>query len=390
MPGSSPCHSLAVVLAPLIAGAALMVASAPPKAAAIEIETAAREAFLVDLATGSVLLEKDADRPMPTASMSKMMTMALVFEALDAGRLTMEDELPVSEKAWRMGGSKMFVEVGTSVTVADLMRGVMVQSGNDASIVFAEALAGSEEEFARRMTERARALGMTTSNFTNATGWPDPDHYSSARDLALLASHLIATYPHYYRIWSETEFTFNGIRQGNRNPLLYRDVGADGVKTGHTSEAGYGLTASAERQGRRLVLVVNGLQSVKQRAEEATRLIGWGFREFRPVDLFGRDEPVTQAAVFQGVSDSVDLVLANPLAVSVPIRERDGLRVRAELTEPVAAPITEGQQLGVLAVDVPGQEPFSVPLIAANEVEEQGFIGRLFSSLGVVVSSWLP
>ncbi|MGH6718645.1 MAG: D-alanyl-D-alanine carboxypeptidase family protein, partial [Alphaproteobacteria bacterium] len=227
-------------------------------AAAAGFETTAREAILIDDTTGAILLEKNADQLMPPSSMSKIMTVYMVFERLRDGSLAMEDELPVSETAWRMGGSKMFIDVGSRVKVADLLRGVIVQSGNDATIALAEGLAGSEDAFADQMTARAHALGMTNSTFKNASGWPHEDHLTTARDLALLASRIIRDFPDYYPLFAETEFTYNGIHQGNRNPLLYKDLGADGLKTGHTADAGYGLTASAVRDGRRLILVLNG------------------------------------------------------------------------------------------------------------------------------------
>ena len=256
-----------------LSAALLWPALAPPAQA---LETRAREAFLIDVTTGTVLLEKDADVSMPPASMSKIMTAYLVFGALKEGRISLDDKLPVSEKAWRKGGSKMFVEVGSEVSVEDLLRGVIVQSGNDACIVLAEALAGSEEAFAEQMTRKAREIGMEGSTFTNSTGWPDPNHRMTARDLAILAERMVQDFPDFYHYYSEREFTYNGIRQGNRNPLLYKNLGADGLKTGHTEEAGYGLTASAERDGRRLVLVINGLESIKARSEEAERLIASG------------------------------------------------------------------------------------------------------------------
>ena len=241
--------------------AAILAVVLPTQAATME--TQAEEAFLVDFQTGAVLLDKNADVRMPPSSMSKMMTAYMVFERLKDGRLSLDDELPVSEKAWRKGGSKMFVEVGDQVRVEDLLRGVIVQSGNDACIVLAEGLAGSEEAFAEQMTAKGREIGLTGSNFTNATGWPDENHYVTARDLATLAERIIVDHPEYYHYYSEKEFTWNDIRQGNRNPLLYRNVGADGLKTGHTEAAGYGLTASAMQNGRRLLLVVNGLPSVR-------------------------------------------------------------------------------------------------------------------------------
>ena len=386
---TAPMRLFVVVAAAMI----LLGAGQQPAAA---IETQAREAILIDVTTGSVLFEKDADVEMPTASMSKIMTMYMVFEALADGRLTLDSELPVSEQAWRMGGSKMFVHVGDRVRVEDLIRGVIVQSGNDASVVLAEGLAGSEAEFARRMTERARELGLTSSNFTNATGWPHPDHYSTARDLATLAARLIADFPEYYHYYSELEFTYgtdvssgDPITQWNRNPLLYRDIGADGLKTGHTEEAGYGLTASAVRDGRRLIVVVNGLPSESVRAEDAERLMEWGFREFEALPLFAADEVVDDAAVWMGSPDRVPMVLNDDLTVSIAHGARDQLRVLVRYDEPIPAPIAAGQQVATLIVDVPGMPTRQVPLLAAQEVQRKGFFGRVTAGAMHLVLGWL-
>ncbi|HYH18896.1 MAG TPA: D-alanyl-D-alanine carboxypeptidase family protein, partial [Azospirillum sp.] len=245
-------------------------------ARAATIETIAKQAILLDMTSSTVLFEKNADQRMPPSSMSKVMTMYMVFEALKSGRLSLEHTLPVSERAWRMQGSKMFVELHNMIKIDDLIKGVIVQSGNDACIVLAEGLAGSEPAFAEQMNKKAKEIGLTATNLTNATGWPDPNHYVTARDLAILAERLIKDFPEYYHYYSIRDFQYHGIKQGNRNPLLYRGIGADGLKTGHTDAAGYGLTGSAEREGRRLILVVNGLPSMQARADESARLIEWG------------------------------------------------------------------------------------------------------------------
>ena len=359
--------------------AALLWPALAPQAQALE--TRAREAFLIDVTTGTVLLEKDADVSMPPASMSKIMTAYLVFGALKEGRISLDDKLPVSEKAWRKGGSKMFVEVGSEVSVEDLLRGVIVQSGNDACIVLAEALAGSEEAFAEQMTRKAREIGMEGSTFTNSTGWPDPNHRMTARDLAILAERMVQDFPDFYHYYSEREFTYNGIRQGNRNPLLYKNLGADGLKTGHTEEAGYGLTASAERDGRRLVLVINGLESIKARSEEAERLIGWGFREFATYDLFQPNEQVEAAPVWQGSADAVPLVFPEGLKVTLSRQARREMTVKVAYTSPVPAPIEAGQEIGRLVIETGAGEPHRFPLVAGAAVERLGPIGRLFSSV---------
>lgn len=359
----------------------ITVNSGPLKA----LETQAREAILIDLTTGTVLLNKNADEPMPPASMSKIMTAYLVFDRLKDGRLSLDDKLRVSEKAWRKGGSKMFVEVGEEVRIEDLLRGIIVQSGNDACIVVAEGLAGSEEAFAEEMTRRAVELGMTGSTFRNATGWPDPEHRMTARDLATLAASLIENHSDYYHFYSETEFTWAGIRQGNRNPLLYKDVGADGLKTGHTEEAGYGLTASAERDGRRLVLVVNGLPSIKARSDESERLLQWGFREFDNYVLFRPDEVVEDVPVWLGANDYVPLVTPEGLTVTLSRAARNGMEVKVVYDSPVPAPIRAGDQIAMLEVTTPEGPPIQTPLLAGQDVERLGPFGRIVSGVKFLV-----
>ena len=349
--------------------------------AAATIETQAEEAFLVDFDTGAVLLDKNADQLMPPSSMSKLMTAYLVFDRLEDGRLSLDDKLTVSEKAWRKGGSKMFVKVGNQVRVEDLLQGVIVQSGNDACIVLAEGLAGSEEAFAELMQKRARELGMEKSTFRNATGWPDPNHMMTARELAILAKHIITDHPQYYHYYSEKEFTWNDIRQGNRNPLLYTNIGADGLKTGHTEDAGYGLTASAVQNGRRLILVVNGLPSIKARADESERLMSWGFREFDNYALFKAGDTVDEAPVWLGAEDTVPLVIANDLKVTMPRNDRNGMQVSVVYDSPIPAPIPAGQEIAKLRVTWPDGVPVEVPLQAGKDVEQLGPFGRIAASV---------
>ena len=359
---------------------AFVVAATAPFAASA-IETSAREAILLDAETGTVLMSKDPDAPMPPASMSKIMTMYVVFQHLKDGRLSLDDTLPVSEKAWRMGGSKMFVEVGNEVKVEDLIRGVIVQSGNDACVVFAEALAGTEEAFAEEMTRTAREIGMEDSHFANSTGWPDPNQWMTARDLSILAERMIEDFPEYYDYFAEMEFTYNEIRQGNRNPLLYRNIGADGLKTGHTEEAGYGLTASAKQGDRRLILVVNGLDSAQERADESARLISWGFREFENYDLVAKGETVDQAEVWLGKLDAVPLVAPRDIKVTMTRQARREMTAKLIYEGPVPAPIEEGQEIAKLEISAPDMEPMTIPLVAGQPVEKLGPFGRLIASL---------
>ena len=353
--------------------------------AAEAFETKAREAILIDASTGAVLLDKDSDASMPPASMSKIMTIYMVFEALKDGRLSLDEKLPVSEKAWRMGGSKMFVRVGDEVRVEDLLRGVIVQSGNDACIVLAEALGGSEEAFAEAMTAKARELGLTGSTFANATGWPHPEQRMTARDPATLARLTIENFPEYYPYYKEKTFTWSDIKQGNRNPLLYRSIDADGLKTGHTEEAGFGLTASAIRDGRRLILVVNGLSSMKERAEESHRIMAWGFREFENVELFQAGATVEEGDVWQGETDTVPLVATTDVTVTLPRKARGDLVVKVKYEGPIATPIAQGQPLASLMVTAPGIPDVEVPLVAGQDVARLGPFGRLVSGLKYMV-----
>jgi D-alanyl-D-alanine carboxypeptidase (penicillin-binding protein 5/6) len=346
----------------------------------------ARQALLVDFDTDAVLLERNADERMPPSSMSKLMTMYMVFDHLKQGRLRLDQELPVSERAWRMGGSKMFVEVGSSVKVEDLVRGVIVQSGNDACIVLAEAIAGSEQQFAEMMNDKARRIGLTGSTFRNSTGWPDPDHRMTCRDLAILAKRIITDFPEYYPYYSERSFRFNNISQDNRNPTLARVPGADGLKTGHTEEAGFGLTASARRNDRRLILVLNGMPSMRVRAEESQRLLEWGFREFDNVTLFRAAEVVEEVPVYLGERRRVPLVSQRDVTVTLPRAWRNRLQVRVHYDAPVPAPVSRGQPLGRIEVAGQGIPPFSEPLHAGMAVERLGLVSRIPAIIGHWIS----
>jgi D-alanyl-D-alanine carboxypeptidase (penicillin-binding protein 5/6) len=349
------------------------------------IETKAKQAVMIDFETGSVLFAKNADERVGPASMTKMMTVYLLFERLKDGRLSLESELTVSEKAWRKGGSKMYVEVGKRVKVEDLIRGIVVQSGNDASIVVAEGLAGSEEAFAREMTEKGRALGMTDTNYRNASGWPDPDHYTTVRDLAILARATIRDFPDYYHYYSEMNFTFAKIKQGNRNPLLYKKMGADGLKTGHTAETGYGMAASAIRDDTRIIAVTHGMTSMRQRAAETERLIEWGFREWARYALFDGGETVTQAPVWMGDAETVPLVIEDPLVISVMRKSRKNMRVKVVYRTAVPAPFSKGDVVARLVVTAPGMEPVEVPLLAGADVGERGMFGHFGAAVVYLV-----
>ncbi len=362
---------------------ALIVLVAPLAAQAFE--TRAKQAIILDYATGAELYAKNADELMHPASMTKMMTIYMLFDALKSGAVSLEDTLPISERAWRKQGSKMFVEVGKRVKVEDLVRGIVVQSGNDASIVVAEGLAGSEEAFAEQMTKKARELGMSNTTIRNASGWPDPEHISTARDLAILAAATIRDFPEYYPYYAERSFTFNNIKQGNRNPLLYRNMGADGLKTGHTEEAGYGLTASAKRGERRLVLVAHGMESVRERSQETQRLLDWAFREFNTYPLFKAGDAVAEAKVWLGEEDRVPLVIDKDVVAVMKRSARKSMKVVAQFDEPVAAPITQGAKIGTLKITAPDMPPIEHPLFAAKDVGPLGMFGRLRAAVSYLV-----
>jgi len=341
------------------------------------IDTVARQAIIVDAKSGLVLFEKNADEIMPPSSMSKIMTAYMVFKRLSEGSIKLTDKLPVSERAWKMGGSKTFVPLGEMIAVEDLLRGMIVQSGNDACIVLAEGLAGTEEAFAEMMVAEGKRIGLRSTTFKNATGWPDPEHLTTARDLSIIAKHVVEDYPAYYHYYREIDFTYNGIKQGNRNPLLYKNSGADGLKTGHTEAAGYGLTASAVREGRRLIMVLNGLPSIRVRAEESARLMEWAFREFGHYPLFTAGATVDRAEVWQGEAVSVPLTVAEDFAVTLPRKARPQMKVTAVYDGPLAAPILKGTPVGTLVVTAPGVPPIETPLVAAEDVPRLGFAGRV-------------
>ncbi|HWX49142.1 MAG TPA: D-alanyl-D-alanine carboxypeptidase family protein [Roseomonas sp.] len=350
------------------------------------LDTEARQAIMIDADTDAVLLEKNADERMTPSSMSKLMTIYVVFDMLKQGRLRMDQELPVSEKAWRMGGSKMFVELGSTISVQNLCQGVIVQSGNDACVVLAEGISGSEQQFAELMNDYGKRLGLEKSTFRNSTGWPDPEHKMTARDLAILARALIRDFPQYFPLYSERSFTWHGITQQNRNPLLGKVAGADGLKTGHTEEAGYGLVGTVKRGDRRLILVVNGLPSMRRRAEEPERLLEWGFREFENVVLFRAADTVESAPVYLGDQATVPLVGGKDLVLTLPRNWRRNLTVKLRYDGPVPAPVAKGQELGQLEVAGEGVPPMVLPLYAGADVAKLGLVQRIPSVLGRLVS----
>lgn len=361
-----------------------LLVAAPRDAEAFD--TQAEYAVLMDYETGTILWGKNADEQMHPASMSKLMTLEMLFNALRDGSVEMDDEFKISEHAWRAGGaasgsSTMFAELNSTVPVHAILRGIIVQSGNDACIATAEALSGSESAFAEAMTERGKELGLTNSHFMNSTGWPNPDHLMTAHDLAVLARHLIADFPEYYPIFKETDFTWNGIKQGNRNPALYLDPSVDGLKTGHTEASGYGLVASAKRKDQRLILVLNGLPSEKARADESVRLLDWGFRSFKHYKLFAAGTPVDNAPVWQGTYDEVPLVSKTDIDLIMSPEQRKEMKVTLVYDTPIAAPVDAGQRIGTLRVEAPEMPVREFPLVAGGDVERQGIFGRAMDSL---------
>jgi D-alanyl-D-alanine carboxypeptidase (penicillin-binding protein 5/6) len=372
----SPLRTVALIL---LAGLAAL------PAAAATVDTIAKQAILIDTTTDTVLMEKDADARMPTSSMSKMMTAYLVYDALRDGRITLDTKFPVSKKAWQTGGSKMFVQIGDNVRVEDLLRGLLIQSGNDAAVVLAEGLSGSESAFADRMNAMAKTLGMNGTHFVTANGLPDPEHYSTARDLATLADRMITDFPQYYRYESEKEFTWNKIKQGNRNPLLYRDMNVDGIKTGHTDAGGYGLTASGVRDNRRLILVVNGLPSMQSRADEGARLLEWGWNQFRLYPMYKAGATVDEATVWLGADSTVPVTVAQDLAMTMQPADFDKVTVTARFQQPIEAPIAKGQVLGELDIAPPDGPVRKVQLVAAQDTPKASIFRAIGMKLGLLL-----
>ncbi|WP_099867769.1 D-alanyl-D-alanine carboxypeptidase family protein [Pararhizobium haloflavum] len=381
-----------VLIVALLAAIAPMLFSGTARAQLFE--TRAAQAYLVEAETGTVLFAKSENEAVPPASLAKLMTMELVFNALKSGRLTLDDTYAVSENAWRTGGaisgtSTMFAELGSSIRLEDLIQGVIVQSGNDACIIIAEGMAGSEENFAQLMTERARALGMETSVFGNATGLPHPDAKVTMRELVELARHIHASYPDYYHYYSQPEFTWNGIRQRNRNPLLSANIGVDGMKTGFTEESGYGIVSSIERNGRRLFLAMSGMESERERAEEARKILEWGLRSFERRALFAADEVVGEASVYGGTQAGVALVAQRPIDIFVPTANADRLTARIVYDWPLRAPVETGQPVGHLRVWIGETLSQETPLYTAEAVERGPIHRQALDALQELMLFWL-
>ena len=348
------------------------------------IESIAKTALLIDLSTGEVLLDKNSEEKTYPSSMTKIMTALMAFEKIKDGTLSMDQEFLISKKAWKMGGSKMFIEVDKKVKVSDLLLGVVVQSGNDASIAIAEGISGSEEIFALEMNNLAKKIGLTNSNFINSSGWPNDNHYTTAKDLAKIAEYTLNEHPKLYEMYAIAEFTYNGIKQDNRNPLLYSFDGADGFKTGHTQAAGYGLVGSAERGDRRLLLVLNGLETSRARAQESLRLMDWGFNNFQLVDFYKQGEVVIEATTWLGKQEKVKLSSQQDISVSIPKTHISDMKVEVLVEEPIPTPISINDQVGLVQISY-ADKKLQYPLLASENIEQKGFFSRITSALYYIV-----
>ncbi|MEP1765054.1 MAG: D-alanyl-D-alanine carboxypeptidase family protein [Sulfitobacter sp.] len=352
-------------------------------ASAFAFDTRASSAYVMDFNTGTVLMTKNADQPLPPASMSKLMTLYMAFEAIDNGILDLDQELPVSAAAQAYGGSTMFLKAGERVRVEDLIRGIIVLSGNDACVVIAEALAGTESKFARQMTMRAQQLGMSNSTFSNSNGWPKTGHRMSMRDLGLIASKLIRDYPQYYPMFSQKEFLFDpkeSANRLNRNPLLGLGIGADGLKTGHTQEAGYGLVGSAKQGDRRIIFVISGLSSAQARAQESEAVTNWAFRQFAQTDLGAAGTKIAQAEVSIGAETTVGMELGEDISLLLPVNPIEPLKTEVVYYGPLKAPIAKGDQIGELIITPEGLPEKHVPLLADRAIARHGFVGRVVAA----------
>ena len=348
-------------------------------------ETSAKQAYIVDFDTGVVLYNKNGEERMPTSSMSKVLTTIVADDAIRAGTISKDQKITVSEKAWKTGGSRMFLDLNSEVSVGDLLKGIVIQSGNDACVALAEGIAGSEATFVVMMNRKAEEIGMKDSHFMNSNGWPDPNHYSTAKDLALLGTYLIKTYPEEYKVYAEKEFTYNNIKQGNRNPLLYKNIGADGIKTGHTDDGGYGLMGSAVAGDRRVVLVINGTTSMQARADESSKLMEWALTSFKNVNLFEKGTVMAQVPVVLSPTRQINLIVNEQYRTTVPSFAKDAAKVNVTYKSPVVAPVKAGDVLGSARLVLPDGTLKEVSLVAAVDVEESSFFKRLSEKLMILL-----
>ena len=374
--------------------ALLALAIAPASAQSQLYDTRAKQAVMIDAETGTILFSKDADKLIPPASLAKLMTMEVVFHALKVGRLTLDDKFAVSENAWRTGGAKaggstMFAKVKSVIRVEDLIKGVIVHSANDGCIVLAEGMAGSEENFAKLMTERAREIGLTQSVFKNSNGLPAEGQVVTMRELAQLGRHIWKEYPEYYKYYSMREFEWNNIKQPNRNPLLAMDIGADGMKTGYTEASGYAIVGSISRGGNRLFLAMSGMSGEQERADEARKMLEWGLRAFERTKLFDADEIIGEAQVFGGEKSGVALKAAGPVSIFIPLTNTNRLVARIVYRGPLTAPVEEGTPVGVLRVWIGDAMSQETPLYAAETVKLGTLQQRALDAVGELLVGWL-
>ncbi|RUU26932.1 D-alanyl-D-alanine carboxypeptidase family protein [Mesorhizobium sp. M6A.T.Ce.TU.016.01.1.1] len=374
-------------------GFGLLLLSLAPAAAQL-FETKAAQAFMIDAETGTVLFSKDADKPMPPASLAKLMTMEVVFNAIESGRVTLDDTFAVSENAWRTGGapsgtSTMFAKLKSTIRLEDLIQGVTIQAANDGCIIIAEGFAGSEANFATEMTNRARQIGLAKSTFVNSTGLPAEGQQTTVRELALLALHIWREYPDFYRYYGQTDFTWNKITQRNRNPLLAMDIGADGLAVGMSEASGFGIVGSVSHNGARIIAAMSGLKSDRERAEEARKLLDWGVRAFQKTEIFAKDEVVGEAQVFGGAKSGVALKAKGPVNTFLPIANRDKLTAKIVYDGPVAAPVEEGQPVGALRVWIGDTLSQETPLFAAESVGVGSLPRRALDAVKELAVGWL-
>jgi D-alanyl-D-alanine carboxypeptidase (penicillin-binding protein 5/6) len=372
------------LLAGLLMGAALLFGPA----AANAIDTLAKQALIVDYETGSVLFDKNADESIHPASMTKLMTLYILFDQLKQGKLKLDDTFRVSQSAWARGESdesNMFLPLDSTVRIEDLIRGIAIQSGNDACKVVAEGIAGSEDSFVKLMNKKAQEIGLLHSHFENSDGLESAGHMMTARDILTLAERIYADFPEYYHYFGEKEFTFNNIKQGNRNPLLYKDIGVDGLKTGHLTISGFGLVASAKQGDRRIFMVAHGMESMQSRSDEATKLIEWAFQSFQNVKLAKAGDQLEQAPVWYGKADAVALTVAKDLVVTLPKGVQEEIQAKAVFQGPVQAPVAAGQPLGKLVI-TSSSGTTEVPLVAAAAVDRVGIFGHIIATLKYLVS----
>ncbi|MDH6234660.1 D-alanyl-D-alanine carboxypeptidase (penicillin-binding protein 5/6) [Mesorhizobium soli] len=374
-------------------GLAVCLALAAPARAQL-FETKAKEAYMIDADTGTILYAKNADEPIPPASLAKLMTMEVLFNALKSGRYKLDDTFAVSENAWRnggagSGGSTMFAALKSNIRIEDLVQAIAVQSANDGCIIVAEGMAGTEENFAQLMTDRARELGLTKSVFKNSTGLPADGEVVTARELVELGMHLWREYPEYYKYFAEKDFTWNKITQRNRNPLLTMDIGADGLKTGYTKDSGYAIVGSISHDGRRIFAALSGMSSDRERSEESRKLLDWGMRSFQRTELFGDGEVVTNVTVYGGARSTVPLKAKGPISVLVPMTNRDRLSARVVYDGPIMAPIEEGTQIGTLRISVGDTLSQETPLYAAETIGLGTLQQRAIDAAGELLVGWL-